>query len=227
MAQPVKISWVLRIDSQHRIAVAAVLAVLIFFLIKPWLTQAMALMVSWNVFVMVLIVMVSFLFSNAHPIEVKLYASLQDSSRTFIFLLIIAAACASVFAVFIVLGSTGHLSRVSLTRHVLLAILSVIFSWALVHVTFALRYAHLYYASKEGRIDSCEEGLIIPGEPRPDYFDFAYFSFVIGMTFQVSDIQIDSRKIRRIVLVHSLISFAFNTVIVALSINVISGLIAH
>ena len=68
-------------------------------------------------------------------------------------------------------------------------------------------------------------GLIFPNDEPPDYFDFAYFSFVIGMTWQVSDVQITSRRIRRIVLMHALLSFVYNTVILALSINIISGLI--
>ena len=89
---------------------------------------------------------------------------------------------------------------------------------------FAYRYALLYYGDHPLDPDLHTVGLQIPNELWPDYLDFAYFSFVIGMTFQVSDIEISSRQIRRVALVHGMISFLFNTVIVALSINVVAEL---
>ena len=96
-------------------------------------------------------------------------------------------------------------------------------SWGLVHTTFSIRYAHLYYGNSSSK-DVKGHGLDFPGDVDPDFIDFAYFSFVIGMTFQVSDVEISSRRIRRLTLVHSLISFIFNTVIVALTINALAGL---
>ena len=91
------------------------------------------------------------------------------------------------------------------------------------HTIFTFHYAHLYYFKN---MDDTTEGkpLDFPGKTKPDYLDFAYFSFVIGMTFQVSDIEIPSRTIRRTVLAHSLLSFALNTFVVALTINLIAGL---
>ncbi len=86
---------------------------------------------------------------------------------------------------------------------------------------FALHYAHEFYGDWGGK----GSGLDFPGTREPDYWDFFYFAFVIGMTFQVSDVQITSRRIRRLALFHALIAFAFNTAIVALSINIISGLV--
>jgi uncharacterized membrane protein len=91
-----------------------------------------------------------------------------------------------------------------------------------------LRYAHFYYCDMDGNDEGKvlkPGGLEFPGDDEPDYLDFAYFSFVIGMTFQVSDVQITSKRIRRLSLMHAILSFAFNTIIVALSINIISGLI--
>jgi uncharacterized membrane protein len=109
-----------------------------------------------------------------------------------------------------------------------LAIGSVIVSWWMLHTVFTMSYAHLYYTSTPDPDDAETEvigGLQFPDEKKPDYLDFVYFSFVVGMTFQVSDVEISSRSIRRLVLLHGLISFAFNTAIVALSINVVSGLV--
>ena len=90
------------------------------------------------------------------------------------------------------------------------------------HATFALRYAHEYYERRAG-CDQVEGGLEFPQEDRPDYLDFTYFSLVLGMTFQVSDVQITSRKLRRLATLHGLISFLFNTIIVALTVNLAAG----
>ena len=93
----------------------------------------------------------------------------------------------------------------------------------MLHTIFTLHYAHLYY-SKTTNEDAATAGLDFPKEKKPDYIDFAYFSFVIGMTFQVSDVQINSRIIRRTALAHGLLAFALNTFVVALTINLIAGL---
>jgi uncharacterized membrane protein len=91
-----------------------------------------------------------------------------------------------------------------------------------------MRYAHLFYSTDpDGDQKKPLGGLDFPGGGEPDYLDFVYFGFVLGTTFQVSDVEISSRPIRRLALVHGLIAFAFNTAILALSINVVSGLVAH
>jgi uncharacterized membrane protein len=117
-------------------------------------------------------------------------------------------------------------SRGHLTVHLLLTLLTVISSWMLVHTVFGLRYAHAFYGdSDQPGVHQHAGGLIFPGDRPPDYFDFAYFSFVVGMTCQVSDVQITSRRMRRLTLVHSVLSFGFNTIILALLINTVSGLL--
>jgi uncharacterized membrane protein len=102
-----------------------------------------------------------------------------------------------------------------------LCVLTVALSWLLTHTGFALRYAHLYY--RAGRDD--EGGLTFPGEPPadPDDMDFVYYSFTIGMCFQTSDVSATDRVIRRTTLLHALISFLYNTGILAFSINVVVG----
>ena len=112
-----------------------------------------------------------------------------------------------------------------LTRHLLLALVTVVLSWLLVHAVFGLRYAHKFYDDNDAITGSRTGGLDFPGEDSPDYRDFAYFSFVIGMTCQVSDVQVTSREMRRRVLQHGVLSFGFNTVILALTVNTVSTLI--
>jgi uncharacterized membrane protein len=107
-----------------------------------------------------------------------------------------------------------------------LSVLAVIVSWCLLHTVFTFRYAHLFYHNPNiTRLDKQRRGVLFPDETPPDYLDFAYFAFVIGMTCQVSDVQIASRPIRHLALLHGVLSFGFNTVILALSINLISGLL--
>jgi uncharacterized membrane protein len=124
------------------------------------------------------------------------------------------------------LGSAKNLPPGNFTTHALLSVAAIVLSWVLVHTLFTLRYAHFYYidALKVER-DSIEGGLIFPEDKSPDYLDFAYFAFVIGMTCQVSDVQISSKAMRRLATVHGLIAFAFNTAILALFVNIIAGLI--
>jgi uncharacterized membrane protein len=164
--------------------------------------------------------------STRDPYEVRRTARLQDASRTFLFVVVVTAATASLFAVFILLGSVKNLPPGSFAAHVALSVGAIGLSWTLVHTLFCIRYAHFYYLEAH-TVDrkNIEGGLIFPSDDQPDYSDFAYFSFVIGMTCQVSDVQIAAKEMRRLALVHGLISFAFNTAILAMFVNIVAGLI--
>ncbi|WP_262886907.1 DUF1345 domain-containing protein [Mucilaginibacter humi] len=120
---------------------------------------------------------------NAHPKEIRKIAKLQDSSRTLIFLFVIAASVISLGAILFLLKGTKGQADADVTGHILLAMASVIVSWWLVHTLFTMRYAHLYYNAIEGETIPVG-GLEFPNEKEPDYLDFVYFSFVIGMTFR-------------------------------------------
>ena len=136
------------------------------------------------------------------------------------------AACAALFAVGFLIKSHKDQSGGHFAIHLLLTLCTVISSWALLHTVYSLRYAHTYYGdSDQPGVQQHAGGLIFPGDRPPNYFDFAYFSFVVGMTCQVSDVQITSRRLRRITLFHSVLSFGFNTIILALLINTVSGLL--
>lgn len=165
---------------------------------------------------------------TSHPREVKKIAKLQDSSRSILFVFIITAAVVSLVAIIFLLKSSHGISAAAKNAHILLAISAVGVSWWLVHTVFTSRYAHMYYDTDtdDGKVLP-GGGLQFPDTEDPDYLDFVYFAFVVGMTFQVSDVVITHRSIRRLCLMHSLISFVFNTLIVALSINVISGMVSQ
>jgi uncharacterized membrane protein len=158
--------------------------------------------------------------------KIRQNARRQDEGRLAIFILMVAAACTSLLAIAFLLKDTKGLSPTLVTLHILLAVVTVVSSWLLMHTMFALHYAHSYYGNDtETNSEEYAEGLDFPEEKQPDYWDFLYFSFVIGMTAQVSDVQITSRSMRRLALIHGVLSFFFNTIILALSINIIAGLL--
>ena len=229
MAKPLKADKRIfyRLDAHYRLLIALAVAAISCFCFRERVHLPSLILFTWISFALTIILLDWIIISTSHPREVRAIAKLQDSSRTVLFLFILCAAIASLGAIVSLLKSAkGHAANVN--GHILLAIFSVIVSWWLVHTIFTLLYAHLYYDTDND--DGTKKdigGLDFPGKQEPDYLDFVYFSFVIGMTFQTSDVSISSRKIRRFNLVHSLLSFAFNTAILALSINVISGLVAQ
>jgi uncharacterized membrane protein len=216
----------LRLDAHHRFIVAAVLAVVTYLGLQGRITFAGQLIAAWNVFTLATIVLAWIVMTTRDPYEVRRQAGQQDASATFLFSVVVTAATISLVAVFLLLGSAKNLSHGLLAIHVGLSMSAIVLSWALVHTLFALRYAHIYYrdAHKVTR-DRIEGGLLFPGTSDPDYLDFAYFAVVIGMTCQVSDVQIASKGLRRLAIVHGLISFAFNTAILAMFVNILAGLI--
>jgi len=217
-----------RLDSKHRLYIALSVALLVLVLTSNYVAFPINLMITWLAYSGCTLIFTWITILYSHPLEVSKMAPMHDSSRTLVFMFVVGAAIISLLAVIVLLQSTVGLSKEAARLHILLSITCVVFAWFLVHTIFTLRYAHYYYSGAEaGPLQKYKlpGGLDFPGESKPDYLDFAYFSFVIGMTFQVSDVEIKSRRIRRLALLHGLISFAFNTVIVALVINVILGVV--
>jgi len=216
----------MRMDAHHRLLISlCVCAVVLYFTVGRFSVPSVILF-TWMSFSLSVIIMLWITFLSSHPREVQKIARLQDSSRTMIFAFVITGSLISLLAVYFLLKSVkNHAGDVN--EHILLSITAVFISWWMLHTIFTTRYAHLYYdrTNDDGTVRS-GGGLQFPGEEQPDYMDFVYFSFVIGMTFQVSDVEISARAIRRLAWLHGLISFVFNTAIVALGINIISGLIS-
>ncbi|MEY9854790.1 putative membrane protein [Catenulispora sp. GAS73] len=145
------------------------------------------------------------------------HAKRENPSRDLADLALLGAAVASLVAVGVVLFGAGHASGNAKYLQAALALASVFVSWTLVHTVFTLKYARLYYSGEVGGIDFNE-----PDDPQ--YSDFAYLAFTIGMTFQVSDTNIKTKEIRRTALRHAWLSFPLGAVIIATSINLVSGL---
>lgn len=162
---------------------------------------------------------------RATPEIMRRFARQEDEGRAVILSLITIAACISVIAIGLILQDKGKENSL-LLLHLGLAISTIVSSWLLVHTIFAQHYAHTYYQSERTLAECKADGLDFPGEIEPDYWDFLYFSFVIGMTSQVSDISVTSRQMRRLSLIHGVLSFFFNTTIVAMMINIVAGSIS-
>lgn len=171
----------------------------------------------WVCFAGTILVLMWISIGIAHPRDLPTLSRLEDSSRTLISTFVIIAAVSSLYAVIVLLDSTDKASP-EWPRNRLLAISAIACAWFLVHTVFTLRYAHLYYGNDAKR-NKKSGGLDFPSEPEPDYLDFAYFSFVIGMTSQVSDVAVNSKPMRRTALVHGLLSFGFNAIIIALTVG--------
>ncbi|HVV03083.1 MAG TPA: DUF1345 domain-containing protein [Puia sp.] len=216
--------WFYRIRAIYKLLICLSIAVVSFLLTLPVRMEGFTrTMVGWDIFSLCEIAISVAIFSAVCPKQLRVLASREDASRPVVFTIVICAILASLGAVLLLLKNQNAW-LLSEGLETAIYIIGVTFSWILLHILFTSRYAHLYYgdhATKKGEI---AKGLDIPGNDAPDYMDFAYFAFVIGMTFQVSDIQISSRRIRRVVLIHGLLSFVFNTVIVALTINVVVNL---
>jgi uncharacterized membrane protein len=213
------------LDAHQRLLIAVFAALIAFLVTSGHFRLSLQTIFTWNAFAwcFILLSWVRIAFADART-SVQT-AKLEDAGRTVIFAFVLLAAVTSLFAVAILIGEAKGLSKAILTGHLLLAGGTVFSSWVLVHTVFTMRYAHAYYRKRDDDQESSEgEGVEFPDEKEPDFLDFAYFSFVIGMTCQVSDVQISSRGIRRLALVHGLLSFLFNTVILALTINLSSGL---
>lgn len=177
-------------------------------------------MFGWDLFCVILISLHWYMFFHTSAAQTHIKAKMQDETRSEIFAVVVVSTFAGLLAVILLL-----INKDIEPLDLIVAISGMFLSWFLVHTTFGVRYAHLYYGdSEKNGTDKHGSGLDFPGNHEPDFIDFAYFSFVLGMTFQVSDVEISSRRIRRLSLLHSLIAFIFNTVIVALTINALAGL---
>lgn len=139
--------------------------------------------------------------------------------------MVLVITCSTALIAIIFWNSDNHIhfNKHSII-HGVFFIASIILAWIVLHLSFTFRYAHLYYGDENEKYAKHAGGLYFPGDTHPDYFDFAYYSFTIGMTFQVSDVVIKSKGLRRLTLAHSLLAFFFNTILIAITINEIIDL---
>lgn len=200
------------------VAVVGVVAGIVAAFLSPW---QLATLIGWDVAAALFLVWVWTSAGRFDSDETQRFATREDDSRVSAHLLVVTACVVSLVGIgFDLIKASQSETAGGHVVLILAAVSTVVLSWATVHTVFALRYAHEYYAQMPvGGIDfKSGTGYL------PDYRDFAYVAFVVGMTFQVSDTDITHRTVRRTVLVHSLFSYLFGAVILAVTINIVAAL---
>jgi uncharacterized membrane protein len=212
----------LRMHPLQRILLSLGISFIVFLCIRTGHSNwKFTVTLLWNVFAVSFIITSWIIFFTRPVADIVKQANKEDGSKIFVMISVLVSCFASLFTVLLLVISKDESgSRIST---IILSVMGMLVSWVMVHTIFTFHYAHMYYF-KEKDDTPGSEGLGFPGGKEPDYLDFAYFAFVIGMTFQVSDVEISSRSIRRTALVHGLLAFALNTFVVALTINLIAGL---
>ena len=203
--------------ARPRTFIAIAVGIIAFFLLPGSLRLVTRLLVGWDIFVALYLLLVFTMVLRSGIIHIRRNAALQDDGRFLILMVTALGAFASIAAIVFELGASNRSAP-----GLILATVTIVLSWAAVHTAFSLHYAHEYYrGGKPG-------GLQFPSGDQhedADYWDFVYFSFVIGMTAQVSDVGITDKTIRRTATVHGIISFVFNTALVALMVNIAASAI--
>ena len=215
--------WIVRFGAMQRLGTALGVAALVF-LAQPdsvsWHTRIVG---SWDLGAFVYLGLAWMLMAKSDARATRDHAMSQDQSGYIIFLFVVVASCACIVAIGFGVGAIRDLPFWSRAWHLAITIAALVSSWLLIQTVFAFHYAHRYYAGPHG--EPSAERLLFPGGRDPDYADFAYYSFVVGMTSQVSDVAIASRSIRRLTMMHGILAFMFNIAVLALSINIFASVI--
>ena len=197
------------VRTRRRLSGSLAVGLFAFFLLPSSLQMATRLLVSWDLTVTIFMLLAYAMMWRTDMSHVRRNAVVQDEGRFSILVISAAAAFASLGAIVAELGSAHHDPQL-----LAFSVVTIALSWGAIHTIFALHYAHEYYRSGSAG------GMTFPGDDKPDYWDFVYFSFVVGMTAQVSDVAITDKLVRRTVTAHGIISFGFNTALLALMINI-------
>jgi uncharacterized membrane protein len=209
-------TYLIRVGMGHKRLMASIAIGVVVALAVP-VTPITRMLIGWDVGVLVFIVAAAGLMAQCASVDqMKRNAAAQDEGAYAILMLTAAASIASIGAIF---AQLAVIERSDYGTYGTLAVGTIVLSWFFIHTIFALHYAHDYYGG--GRMG----GLNFPGDDKPDYWDFVYFAFVIGMTFQVSDVGVTQKSIRRMVVAHGVLSFFFTTAFIAMTVNIAAGVI--
>ncbi len=198
------------------LSLSTVVFLVVLFASSYQLHLVHSLLLSFDIAAASFLLITGMLMARSTPSLMQHRASVQREGRWAVLAVSMMLALVILIALSLELRSARNGSLLLIG----LAAATVMLSWGFLNTMFALHYAHDYYDVA----NAAGAGLDFPGAAKPDYWDFMYFAFVIGMTFQVSDVQISSRIMRRVALLHSLIAFFFNVVIIAITVNIVAGL---
>ncbi len=205
-----------------RLALSTLAGALIFFLLPLAWPAPMRSAIGWDFGVVLFLGLTLAAVGGATPERLRKRAGAQDNKMWIILAIIVIAAAASLGALAFVMQKETGGSGSPLAARIAVASVTLAVSWIFVHTTFAIRYAHYFYGDPEPK-GQRRGGLAFPGIENPDFWDFMYYAFVVGMTCQVSDVQVVSRPMRRLTLAHGVLSFFFNTGVLALAVNILAS----
>jgi uncharacterized membrane protein len=206
-------------DRMRRVLVSGVAGILVGLVLSFWFEWELAVLFGWDAGAIVFLASCWLVIGRKRLHLTKEFATREDETREVGNLIVVGAALASLFAVGFTLGAAGREHGGHQVALIAGALVTLVLSWTVVNTVFTLHYADLHYHGKRG-IDFGDGH-----DYQPDFHDFAYLAFTIGMCYQVSDTTLRSREIRRTVLVHSLLSYLFGVVIVAAAINLVAGML--
>lgn len=215
--------WIVRLRAEQRLAIAMAVGFIAFFMQPLWGLSQIRLLVTWNLGAWVYLLLAAMVIARADAAMTRIRVQSQDQSGYVIFLLVVSAAAASIVAIGFLMSGTKDLAFWLRTWHIALSTAALISSWLIIQILFAFHYARRYYAEHRRSKGFEPSGLRFPGDQPPNYLDFAYYSFVVGMTSQVSDVTVTTRSMRRLTLIHGVLSFIFNIAILAMSINIMAS----
>jgi uncharacterized membrane protein len=211
---------------QHpRLFISSALGVVVYLLLPSALGQSTRLLAAFDLAAIAFLAAIWIMMARATTADMRRRAQFEDEGRHVVLFLSATTAVAILLAIAFELHGLPDQPPGAAGGRVALAVLTILLAWFFMNTMFALHYAHFFYGDADGPADAEARGLAFPGRAEPDYWDFLYFSFVIGMTFQVSDVQIESHRLRRTGLAHGVLAFFFNVVVLALTINIVAGLI--
>ncbi len=203
-----------------RIAIAITAGIAAFAASAPHRAARAPALIAWDAGGMVLLALAWTTIARADARHTRERAGADDPGSTVVYVIVVGTSAASLLAATVLASMARGL--IPELKHALMVqcLATVSVAWVMTHTAFTFRYAHLYYREDAEGVG----GVTVPGNDAPTYFDFAYFAFTIGMCFQVSDFCVTSPQIRRAVLLHAVISFAYNSMILAFVLNLVFGM---
>lgn len=207
------------VRARPRLAAAALVGLIVIAALPGTWLLTTRLLAGWDTGISLYLMAAFQIIARADTDHIRRRSAIEDEGRVGILLLTVAAATASIGAIVALLATKGSNGRDLMQLG--LATLTILLSWAFIHTIFAFHYAHEFYSDNI----ALKGGLLFPGQHSPDYWDFLYFSFVVGMTSQVSDVAISSPAIRRTATAHGIVSFLFNIALVSLMVNIAASAI--
>jgi uncharacterized membrane protein len=215
------------IQARPRLFVCIAIGILLTLLLPHDWRLATRLLIAWNGAIILYLFLGAHMMMRADKLSIRRRAQLTDDGKYAFLGLSVLAAIASFAAIVFELSGVKDLTGPNKAAHIALVVTTIVSSWFFVHLTFTLHYAHEYFADELRTPDPTDVrgGLIFPGTKDPHYLDFLYFSYIIGVASQTADVATSSATMRALALVHGIVSFFFNTTILALTINIAASLL--